>query len=295
MAPPRTRRPGYSRRIQLSLFLSYVLAIIGAVTALALALIARFDPAGYTMLRGVATDASAPFSAAGRAVVRGLESVDQSISAYFFAASKNGAMQDELDRARRALIEAKAIKAENLRLKRTLGLVEPQTNPIVTARLIGSTAMSPRRFATLSAGSRNGIVPGLPVLSADGLIGRTLDTGRTASRIMLLTDAESTVPVRVTRNGTPALAMGAGNGTVSVRPLLPGAATFRRGDLLVTSGTGGIYPPNVPVAVIARANRNGAIAWPLAHPERIDFAIVTRPYQPPVPLPAPPDAEKDKR
>lgn len=292
MAPPRTRRPGYSRRIQLGLFISYVVAIIGAVTGLALALIARFDPAGYSMLRGAATDISAPISAAGRSAVRGVHSVEQSVSAYFFAASKNRALREELARAHRALIQARATEAENLRLKATLGLVERQPDRIATARLVGSSAMAPRRFATLTAGTREGISPGLPVLAADGLIGRTLDTGYTASRVMLIADSESMVPVRITRNGMPALALGAGNGTVHVRPLLPGAASFRRGDLLVTSGSGGLYPPNVPVAVIRRADRNGATAWPLAHPEQADFVIVTRPFQPP---PAPPGTTAGRR
>lgn len=290
MAPPRTRRPGHSRRIQLGLFLSYVVAVIGAVVGLALALIARFDPEGYGMLRGVAMDVSAPFTSVGRAVVRQFDATGDAVSAYFFAASQNQAMRAELVRSRRALIEAKALKAENRRLKNALKLAEHLPDAIVTARLIGSSTMAPRRFATLSAGRREGVGPGLPVLSADGLIGRTLDGGRTATRVMLLTDGESTVPVRITRNGIPALVMGAGNGTLHVRPLLPGAAAFRKGDLLVTSGTGGIYPPNVPVGVIGNADRNGALAWPLAHPERIDFAIVGRPYQPALPPPPQPPA-----
>ena len=294
MAPPRTRRPGHSRRIQLGLFLSYVIAIVGAVFGLALALIARFDPEGYGMLRGVALDVGAPFSAAARSVTATVDGAGDSIGDYFFATSKNQAMRSELERARRALIQAKALQFENARLKQTLQMVEHTPQTVVTTRLIGSSLMSPRRFATLSAGSNQGVRPGQPVLAPDGLIGRTLETGRTAARVMLLTDGESSVPVRLTRNGAPALTRGGGNGTLQVHSLLPGVASFRRGDLLVTSGTGGIYPPNIPVAVVTRSDRNGAEASPLAHPDRMDFAIVIRPYQPTA-VPPPPTVAGETR
>jgi rod shape-determining protein MreC len=124
----------------------------------------------------------------------------------------------------------------------------------------------------------------------DGLVGRILETGASASRVLLLTDADSTVPVRLVRNGLPALVRGRGDSTVSVTALLPGSRPFRRGDVVKTSGTGGIYPPGIPVAVVVLVDGDTAVGWPLAHPETLDFAMVLRPYlaQPARPVSAPP-------
>ena len=107
--------------------------------------------------------------------------------------------------------------------------------------------------------------------SPDGLIGRVLETGRWASRVMQITDAASNVPVRLVRDGTPALAVGRGDGTIELRTLEVGQNPFRRGDLLVTSGVGGLYPPNIPVAVVTGHDGERAIGRPLADPARIDL------------------------
>jgi rod shape-determining protein MreC len=118
------------------------------------------------------------------------------------------------------------------------------------------------------------------VRSPDGLIGRVLETGRWASRVLLITDGASNVPVRAVRDGTPALAVGRGDGTLELRTLEVGQNPFRRGDIVVTSGIGGLYPPGVPVAVVSGADGDTAIARPLADPARMDYAIVLGIYQP---------------
>jgi len=76
------------------------------------------------------------------------------------------------------------------------------------------------------------------------------------------------------------IAQGRGDGTVEVRPLEVGRNPFRPGDLIISSGTGGLYPPLVPVARIVRLKGDEAIGIPLADPSSISFAIVEPPYEP---------------
>ena len=83
----------------------------------------------------------------------------------------------------------------------------------------------------------------------------------------------------------PALAAGRGDGSIEIRPLGAGGNPFNRGDIVLTSGTGGLYPPDVPVAVILRKEGDIAIAWPLADPSQLDYAVVEQPF---AGLPAPP-------
>jgi len=95
-----------------------------------------------------------------------------------------------------------------------------------------------------------------------------------------VSDRASMVPVRILRTGTPVIAQGRGDGTIDLRPLEVGRNPFQPGDVVVTSGTGGLYPPLVPVARVARLDDDGAIAVPLADPSRTSFAIVEPPYEP---------------
>ncbi len=280
MAPPAKRRPGYSRKAQYGLFLGYVVAVAGMVIAILLLVVAAIDPRGFAAIRGAALDATAPVSSGGRSVTGFFGSIGSTISDYFRAGSQNAELRAELEETRRALVEAQAAEAENRRLTAMLGLAQEVTDEITVARIVGSSFQSPRRLATLSAGSGSGVMAGMPVRSPDGLIGRVIESGRWASRVLLITDASSNVPVRLVRDGTPAIAAGRGDGTIELRTLEVGENPFRPRDVLVTSGIGGIFPPNVPVARVIRIEGDTAIARPLADPARIDFAVVQRAYQP---------------
>jgi rod shape-determining protein MreC len=283
MAPSRHRRRGFSRRVQFSLFIGYVIAVVGAVFGLALVLVSRFDPQGFSILRGAALDVTAPVTSTGRTFVRGVGSIGYEVRAYFRAGSQNNRLREQLKIAQRRLIQASALEEENRRLKRVVRLLENHPAPIVVARLVGSDLAGHRRFATLSAGWRAGVRPGQPVRSTDGLVGRIFETGMFASRVVLLTDGGNNIPVRLVRSGTPILAVGRGDGALDLHALVGGGFPFKLGDVAVTSGTGGVYPPNIPVAVVVKVDGERAVAWPLADPARLDFAIVEPVYQPPLP------------
>ncbi len=116
--------------------------------------------------------------------------------------------------------------------------------------------------------------------SPEGLIGRVVETGRYASRVLLITDGANTVPVQLLRSGIPALATGRGDGTVELKTLEVGQNPFKRGDVVVTSGVGGIYPPGVPVARVLTATDERTIAEPLADPSHVTLALVQAVYVP---------------
>jgi rod shape-determining protein MreC len=247
-----------------------------------LLMLSRFDPRAFGTLRGVIVDAGAIFAGIGRSGIESGHDAGDAIDAYLAAGSQNEALRSQLAAERRAVIAAKAIAAENARLKKLARLSEHLPKPILSARLIGSTPTGQRRFAILSAGTTEGVRPGMVVRSPEGLIGRVFESGIFASRVLLLTDGETAVPVKVVRNGLAALATGQGDGSMEIRSLIAGGRPFRRGDLAVTSGTGGVYTPNIPVAVVTEVRGDRAIARPLADPARADFAAVYPIFQAPV-------------
>lgn len=287
MAPPRHRARGFSRRIQYGLFFGYVAAVAGVIVGLGLVLVARFDPLAFQGIRGFALDLTTPVSTALSPIARGGRAVGGEIGDYLGAAGQNRALRAELAAARRQIVQARALAFENARLRRVAGLIDGGLRPVAVARIVGSDLAGTRRFATLAAGGADGVRAGQPVRAADGLIGRVAEVGAHASRIVLLTDGGSAVPLRVVRTGAAALAEGRGSGALDVRVTVAGAPPLRRGDLLVTSGTGGVFPPDLPVAAVTGASGEVAAARPLADPATLDYAIVLPLAAAPPPL-APP-------
>jgi rod shape-determining protein MreC len=282
MAPPIHRRPGYSRKAQYSLFATYVLAIAGAIFAALLLLISIADPTGFAALRNAATETTAPIARFFDSTRRSVVGISENMSAYFDAASKNRALTEKVARDRTKLIEAAAIRLENRRLRGLLDLVESEeASKIAIGRLISSSATSSRRIATLSIGSNQGVAPGQPVRGPNGLIGRIIEAGPNTAKVLLISDAENVIPVLRVTDGLPALASGMGNGLVMIRPVDLGENPFKRGDIIVTSGNGGLYPPDVPYARVIRKTSDGAMARPLASPGISPFVVVMRPYQEP--------------
>lgn len=282
MAPPKNRRPGYSRRAQYGLFAGYVIAVSGALLGLLLVVTAWVDPAGHNAIRALISDITTPISSTLRAVVRGTGASGGAVLEYFDAGSKNAALRRELTAARRKLIDARAAEYENRRLKRLLGIVEADGAAIVAAQLTSSSASSSRRFAILNAGSTKGVTGGQPVRGPDGLVGRVIEAGRGSARIQLITDTGNVVPVIRVTDGLPAIATGNGDGSIDIRALTASGNVFKPGDVFVTSGTGGVYPPKIPVAVAITASGDGAMARPLANPARLDYAVVLPVFVPAV-------------
>ncbi|HEX8582894.1 MAG TPA: rod shape-determining protein MreC [Allosphingosinicella sp.] len=278
MAPPSARRPGFSRRAQYGRFFGYVVAAAGVLFAVLF--LSVVDPAGYNALKGAALDATKPITSGGRSVSNFFSGIGSTVGNYFNAGSQNAELKRQLQAARRGTIQARATELENGRLKALLRLAGESDAEVAVTRVVGSSFDSVHRLATLSVGSSSGVQPGMPVRAPDGLVGRVIETGRWAARVLLVSDGASNIPVRLVRDGTPAIAMGDGQGSVELKTLEVGKNPFRRGDILVTSGVGGVYPPNIPVAIVARVEGDRTFAKPLADPSAADFAMVLRPYQP---------------
>lgn len=280
MASPRNRRPGFSRRAQYGFFLGYVVAVAGSLVAAALLALSTFDPATFAALRLGVAEITTPVSSGVGAIGRGFISIPGAIGDHFALQQRNAALRKEIEDSKALLMRARALSYDNRRLRKLLQLRDRTSDPITTARLVSSTASSTRRFAVLNAGFRQGVATGQPVRGPEGLVGRILEAGPNTARVLLLSDPESIVPVRRTRDGLPAIAMGRGDGWIEIRSVALLNATFLPGDVLITSGTGGIYPPNIPVARVIRRSTDTALARSFAQPDTLDFALVQRAFMP---------------
>lgn len=290
MAPPANRRSGYSRRAQYTIFISYFAGVAGVLLGVVLLVVSFVQPSAFDGLRSLASDVTEPaaqVTATGRATGKDLFGT---ISGYFKAGSQHAKLERELARAKVKLVEAQATQVENRRLKGLLGLARQNPAPVVVTKLTSSTAASSRRFATLAAGRDRRVRNGMPVRSEMGLLGRVLEVGASSSRVLLVTDTESLVPVRRVTDGVPAFAQGAGDGTIRIRLISLGLNPLKKGDVFVTSGSGGLYRPGTPLAIAREITRDGAIAQVLANPSDADYVVVDdtfAPSPPPAVTPVP--------
>jgi len=269
-------------------FAGYVLAASGALVGAILLLISIIDPRAFAVFRSAMREATTPISAGLDWAWDGVSSVPRGIGDYFGAVGENRQLRAREAATRRYLMQARTLNRENARLRTLLALRDRSASPVVAARLVNSSASSTRRYATLNAGSAQGVLRGQPVRGPDGLIGRIVETSPNTASVLLILDPESIVPVRRTRDGLSAIVAGLGNGQVEVRTAGVVNAPLLAGDVFVTSGTGGIYPPGVPVARVSRSQRDVAPARVFAEPDALDFALVERAFlQPPVPRPTP--------
>lgn len=280
MAASAGPRPGWSRRAQYSLFFSFLAVVAGLIVGLILLILSLVAPQSYAAVRGVALDATAPVSGAFREVTTTVTGLVGGAGNYWDAANQNAQLKRDRAALMRRMVEARAIVEENQQLKSALQLRERTRDAVAAGRVVGSSFESSRRFAIISVGSSDGVTVGMPVRAAEGLIGRVIDAGSMASRVLLVTDRANIVPARILRGGQPVISTGRGDGTIDVRPLEVGKNPFKHGDVIVTSGTGGLYPPLVPIAKVVRLDDDGAIAIPIADPSRVSFAIVELPYEP---------------
>lgn len=280
MAPTGSRRSGYSRRAQYNLFTGYVIAGAGALVGAILLALSFFQPQLFGGLRGAAHESVSPATETAATVRTGSKGFWDTITGYYRAGSKNAALEREMEIARIRLAEAAAVKQENVRLKGLLELSDREVKPVAVARLVGSTASSTRRFAYLGAGSDQGVAIGMPVRSPRGIVGRILEVSDDSARVLLLTDTESVLPVRRAKDEVVAFAEGRGDGLLRIKLINLGINPLKPGDVFVTSGAGGYYPPGIAVAIVTDITDDGGLARIVSDPAATDFVSVEPIYEP---------------
>ncbi len=125
---------------------------------------------------------------------------------------------------------------------------EPKIN-FVTSRVIADSSGAFVRSVMINAGSGQNIKTGFPVVSADGLVGRVVETGQSSARVLLSTDLNSRIPVVVGEKGVRGVLAG-DNGSVPRLVFLPPDAKISIGDDVATSGTGGFFPRGLRIGKV---------------------------------------------
>lgn len=173
-----------------------------------------------------------------------------------------------------------ALEAENMRLRELLKSSFKVGERVLIAELLSIELDPFKQQVLINKGTQSGLYNGQAVLDASGVMGQVIHTNPLTSRVMMITDARHAIPVEINRNGIRTIAMGTGRTDALELQNLAKNADIREGDLLVTSGLGGVFPAGYPVASITEVKRTTGDSFaqisakPIANLDRIREVLV---------------------
>ncbi len=176
--------------------------------------------------------------------------------------SSKGQLQTENQRLKRdnLILQAQqqkfaALEHENMRLRDLLESSLKVKDRVLIAELV-SVDLDPYKHQVLiNKGANSGVFEGQPVLDAKAVMGQVTSVSPYTATVLMITDARHSLPVQILRTGQRAIAVGTGDINRLNIPHLPNNTDIQVGDLLVTSGLGGRFPPGYPVATVTEVKR----------------------------------------
>lgn len=173
-----------------------------------------------------------------------------------------------------------AIESENQQLRTLLGTSQKFKHKVSAAQLLAVVSNPFSREVVLNKGSMDGVFVGQPIMDAWGIMGQVVQVNAATSRVMLLTDARSSIPVQVKRNNIRAIATGDPRFDVLRLEHILNTEDIQKDDFLVTSGLGGRYPYGYPVGEVISVKRDSnaqfaeVVVKPSAHLRRSRLVLL---------------------
>lgn len=251
-------------------WLAYAVLILAASAAM---LLGKADTVLVDRVRIQFADVVAPaLDTMSRAVDRATDAAAD-VHRWFGLAEENAALRQEREGLLQWQAVAQRLETENSELKRLLNLVvEPQAR-FVTARVVADPSGAFAHSLLVYAGQRDGVDKGQIVVSGEGLVGRIAAAATRVSRVLLISDLNSRVPVLVGADEVRAILAGDNSGRPKLIHLDPGA-TVAPGDRVVTSGVTDAFPPGLPVGVVVSVDDRDVRVAPFVQQGRLEFVRV---------------------
>ncbi len=165
---------------------------------------------------------------------------------------------------------ARHLEAENDALRALTNLTPDPGMRHISARTVGDPGGTFVRSVLINAGASHGVNKGQAAVTGDGLAGRVAEVGRRSARVLLITDINSRIPVLVGQ-GRDRAVLGGDNSAYPKLLYLGPRVTVKPGDQVVTSGHGGIFPPDLPVGVVSKVTEAGPQLQPFVDWSHMEF------------------------
>lgn len=246
-----------------------VMALLG------LFMVWRIDSPRVERFRAAAIDAVVPSFDWAMAPIRGAANLISDFESYTQLRAQNQDLRRELQQMKAWKEAALQLEQENAKLLDLNNVsLDPQLT-FVTGVVVTDSGSPFRQSVLVNVGARDGILDGWPTMDGIGLVGRIAGVGRETSRVMLLTDTSSRIPVTIQPSGQKAILAG-DNSLNPPLEFLDDTALVRPGDRVVSSGDGGVFPADLLVGQVALGTDDRLRVRLSADYQRLEFLRVLR-------------------
>ena len=215
--------------------------------------IGKADLVAMRDLRMSSNDFLAPVIDFVSAPIRGVETMVEGIRTVASLRAENVRLQAENDLLQRWRRRAEILESENQQLRSVTGTVSDENRSLITARAVTAPGGSFAHTILIAIGNESGIVAGDPVITSNGLVGIVYEVGRAYARVLMISDINARIPVMLASSSWPGLTIGR-NGEYLELAFLPAEARPEVGELVLTSGHGGILPAGLAVGRVDRVD-----------------------------------------
>jgi len=197
--------------------------------------------------------------------------------------NQNSALKAESRLLNARLQKMQILQAENTRLRHLLGSSRSVSDQVIVAEMLSVDLNPYRQLIEINKGTLEGVEIGQAVIDAFGIMGQVIHVNQNTATTILISDPEHAIPVQFIRSGTRSIAFGNGSTDQLILRYLPATADIKVNDQLVTSGLGGRFPANYPVATITSITRDlshgfvSVLAKPLARLDSSREVLVIKP------------------
>lgn len=243
--------------------------------SLVLMILERQYPVVPKFIRTTVVDVSLPFLEVLSLPIDGIIYMGTHLEDLSTINEKNSFLRKENERLRARYLEAIQMKAENIELRKLLNIVHHKDPFTISARIVGNVRGAFMDTAIINAGKENHITSYLPVINEKGLVGRVTDVGQRTSRILLLTDINSHIPVITSASRERGVVVG-NNATYLTLIYLEEGHKVKLGEVIVTSGDGEYFPSNIPVGRVVEIAGNEARIIPFVNWDKLEFVSIIK-------------------
>ena len=215
--------------------------------------IGKADLVAMRDLRMGSNDFLAPVIDFVSAPIRGIETMAEGIRTVASLRAENVRLQAENDLLQRWRRGAEILESENQQLRSVTGTVSGENRSLITARAVTAPGGSFAHTILIAIGDESGIAAGDPVITSNGLVGIVYEVGRAYARVLMISDINARIPVMLASSSWPGLTIGR-NGEYLELAFLPAEARPEVGELVLTSGHGGILPAGLAVGRVDRVD-----------------------------------------
>ena len=252
-----------------------IFALAAIFFCVAVFLVWRIDSPRVERLRADVVDSIVPRLDWALAPLDAASDMARGFRSYVRLHEQNQELRRELQQMQAWKEAALQLEQQNARL---LDLNKVRLDPrhtYFTGRVMADSGSPFRQSVLLNVGAQDGVVDGLASMDGLGLVGRVSGTGARTSRVLLLTDGASRIPVVIQPSGTGGIVQG-DNGPAPALDFVEDREAIRPGDRIVTSGDGGVFPPNLLVGQVALDPSGTLRARLAADYGRLEFLRVLR-------------------